>query len=71
MLHKRRQVQRRAVLEFGEHTPRSPNSGSGMATAATTTATAGWVATTSSTSTALMFLPPRMMKSDVRPVSRR
>ena len=41
-----------------------------MATAATT-ATAGCVATTSSTSTALMFLPPRMMKSDVRPVSRR
>ena len=47
---------------------RSPKTGSGIATAAAT-ATAGCVATASSTWTALMFFPPRRMKSDVRPVS--
>ena len=34
-------------------------------------AIAGCVATAPSTATALMFLPPRMMKSDFRPASRR
>ena len=38
-----------------------------MATAAAS-AIAGWVITASSTCDALMFLPPRRMKSDVRPV---
>ena len=48
---------------------RSPNVSSGIATAAHN-ATAGCDATSSSTCAALMFLPPRMMKSDVRPDDR-
>ena len=39
-----------------------------MATAAAT-ATAGCVDTSSSTWAALMFFPPRMMKSDARPAT--
>ena len=49
---------------------RSPNTSSGIATAAAT-ATAGCSATSASTAGALMFLPPRMMMSDVRPTTRR
>lgn len=48
----------------------SPNTSSGIGTAAAT-AIAGWVITASSTCAALMFLPPRRMKSDVRPVTLR
>jgi hypothetical protein len=39
-----------------------------MATAATI-ATPGWVPTSASTAGALMFLPPRMMKSELRPTT--
>ena len=48
---------------------RSPKIGSGIATAAAR-ATAGCVATSASTSAALTFLPPRMMKSALRPTTR-
>ena len=49
---------------------RSPKTSSGMETAATRS-TAGCSAISASRAGALMFLPPRMMMSEARPMTRR